>query len=405
MKDFQYDLPPDRIAPYPLPERDRSRLLVFRDGLARTAAFSGLPDFLDPGDLLVLNKTRVVQARLVFYKASGARIEVFCLHPHAPESDVQLALGLPSPVTWECLVGNAKKWREGRLELRHEASGLVLQAELCSRAGEGHLIHFSWTPPGLGFGQVLELAGLTPLPPYIRRAAEPSDKKTYQTVYAREEGSVAAPTAGLHFTPALFRELEEKGIRHRFLTLHVGAGTFKPVSSPRIGGHQMHQEQFMVERSLLDALLERSGRLVAVGTTSMRTLESLYWIGCKILQGHRPPVGDVLLEQWFPYQWNGPLPSSRQCLQAVADYMDRQEAVALQGETALIIVPGYRFQLTDALVTNFHQPGSTLLLLVAAFAGPGWKAAYRHALDHGYRFLSYGDGSLFFRQDDFRPDV
>lgn len=396
VRDFQYELPADRIAPYPLEERDQSRLLVYRDGEATDARFADMAGWLDPACLMVLNNTRVVQARLAFQKDSGARIEVFCLRPLSPEKDVQLALGLPSQVTWECLVGNAKKWKRGPLVFRR--MGLSLEASLGEQRGDAYEVHFSWNPPGVTFGEVLGMAGQTPLPPYIQRAAEPSDKQRYQTVFARDEGSVAAPTAGLHFTPRVFASLAGKGIEQRYVTLHVGAGTFKPVTAPTIGEHAMHQEQFEVSRDLIADLARGGKKLVCVGTTSMRTLESLYWIGTKIMKGHVPPGGIFSLEQWFPYYRNGrSLPDVSESLGAVLHWMDQNGQQYLRGETSLIIVPGYPFKMVDALITNFHQPGSTLLLLVAAFAGPGWKDAYHFALENGFRFLSYGDACLFER--------
>lgn len=394
-KDFHYELPPERIAPYPLEERDQSRVLVYRDGEPNEARFTDLAGLLDPGSLLILNNTRVVQARLVFQKESGARIEVFCLQPLSPEKDVQLALGLSSPVSWECLVGNAKKWKRGPLVFRR--MGLTLEASLGEQRQDAHEVQFSWNPPGVSFGEVLGMAGQTPLPPYIQRPAEASDKQRYQTVYAREEGSVAAPTAGLHFTPRVFASLAQKGIEQRHVTLHVGAGTFKPVTAPTIGGHAMHSEQFEVSRKLIEELARGGKKLVCVGTTSMRTLESLYWIGIKIMKGQIPPGGLFSLEQWFPYRNFRTLPDVSESLGAMLHWMEQNEQQHLRGETSLIIVPGYPFRMVDALVTNFHQPGSTLLLLVAAFAGPGWRDAYRFALENGFRFLSYGDACLFER--------
>lgn len=400
--DFFYDLPPERIAPYPLEKRDHSKLLVFREGQPDTASFDQVAGFLEPGSLVVLNNTRVVQARLVFFKDSGARIEVFCIQPHAPRKDVQQALGLPSPVSWECLVGNAKKWKEGALVFHRMDGSLTLRAALGEKRGEAFLVNFSWDPPQRTFGQVLEAAGQTPLPPYIQRKAEASDKDRYQTVFARDEGSVAAPTAGLHFTSGVFETLARKNIHPAYVTLHVGAGTFKPVSASSIGKHDMHQEEFLVGRGLIEDLLVGGRDLISVGTTTMRTLESLYWIGVKLLNGYRPDHDLAQLEQWFPYSWSDNLPSVPEALRAILQWMDQRKTENLRGETALIIVPGYRFQLVDVLVTNFHQPRSTLLLLVAAFAGPSWRTAYRYAMENGFRFLSYGDACLFTRQQTGR---
>jgi S-adenosylmethionine:tRNA ribosyltransferase-isomerase len=395
MDEFRYELPSVRIAPYPLSERDQSRLLVHRDGKSSSAFFRELPAFMDAGSLMVLNNTRVVQARLLFQKESGARIEVFCLQPVSPASDVNLALGMPSPARWECLVGNAKKWKKG--SLLSSGNGLELAARLGDRVGDAWLVEFSWNPPDLAFGEVLEMAGITPLPPYIQRAAEASDKDRYQTVYARDAGSVAAPTAGLHFTPAVFESLAARGVDCRHITLHVGAGTFKPVSGQTIGSHTMHREQFTVPRTLIETMGRGEKKLVSVGTTSMRTLESLYWIGAQLLSGYIPADGKVYLDQWYPYYAGGPLPGKPESMEAILHWMDENAQDNMHGETALIIVPGYPFKMVDALITNFHQPGSTLLLLVAAFAGPSWKDAYRYALENGFRFLSYGDSCLFER--------
>ncbi|MBW6497906.1 MAG: S-adenosylmethionine:tRNA ribosyltransferase-isomerase [Bacteroidales bacterium] len=398
IEDFTYELPPERIASFPLEKRDQSRLLVCKEPEITSSRFHKLADFLEPGSLMVLNNTRVVQARLEFFKETGARIEIFCLEPLTPVTDVQQALGHLSPVTWQCLVGNAKKWKNGQLSLENKVSELKLSAEMLSRKGEEFEIAFSWQPGSLSFGEVLEQAGKTPLPPYITREASEGDKKTYQTVFAKDDGSVAAPTAGLHFTPEVFKSLGLKGIDHRFLTLHVGAGTFKPVSCHTIGGHQMHSEQFLVDRSLVEALINHQGKVIGVGTTSMRTLESLYWLGLKLLNGYRPGNDPAQIGQWEPYL-PGLKPEPKEALKAIIDWFERNGVNALQGETSLIIVPGYKFRLVDVLVTNFHQPRSTLLLLVAAFAGPVWKAAYQFALNNDFRFLSYGDSCLFFRNE------
>jgi len=395
--DYTYELPATRIASYPLEQRDQSKLLVSAGESISEARFSELADFLEPGSLMVLNNTRVVQARLEFFKETGARIEIFCLEPLTPVTDVQQALGHSSPVTWQCLVGNAKKWKAGQLSLENKASRLKLSADMLSRKGEEFEIAFSWEPASLSFGQILEQAGKTPLPPYITRDASESDKKAYQTVFAKDDGSVAAPTAGLHFTPAVFDALQQKDIGHRFLTLHVGAGTFKPVSSDTIGGHQMHREQFLVQRDLLEDLVQHQGKIVSVGTTSMRTLESLYWLGVKILNGYHAENGFACIDQWEPYL-TGSRPGLKESLVAILQYLHRHGLENLRGETALIIVPGYTFKLVDVLVTNFHQPRSTLLMLVAAFAGPVWKEAYEFALKNDFRFLSYGDSCLFFRK-------
>ncbi len=397
--DYTYELPHDRIAAYPLRERDQSRLLVCRNEKITASVFKQIDEFLEPDSMMVLNNTKVVQARLEFFKKTGARIEVFCLHPLHPEKDVQFALGKSSPVTWQCLVGNAKKWKDEKLSLRLPGSNIILTAEKGPRVNEDFSITFSWEPTHKSFGELLSLAGQTPLPPYITRKAEKDDKTRYQTVFARDEGSVAAPTAGLHFTPAVFEKLKKKGIKPEYVTLHVGAGTFKPVSAKTIGEHQMHSEQFVVQKEFLQSLLRLDGKLISVGTTSMRTLESLYWAGAQILE-QEPSEDDPVLKigQWLPYEWEKPLPDVKKALNALLQWMEKTRQDFIRGETSLIIVPGYPFKMVNALVTNFHQPGSTLLLLVAAFAGENWKKAYRFALENDFRFLSYGDSCLFFRQ-------
>ena len=391
MEDYTYDLPGERIASHPLGRRDASRLLIYGQDGIRDGLFGDLARQLLPGTLLVMNNTRVVQARLEFFKDSGARIEVFCLHPVQPSADVQLALGSPSPCRWFCLVGNARKWKSGELKITNPDNAFTLGVRMVQAQDEGFLLDFSWEPAHYSFAEVLEACGRTPLPPYIRRPAETSDRQNYQCVYAMNEGSVAAPTAGLHFTPELLNELEDKGVHAAYLTLHVGAGTFKPVSSPTIGEHQMHREQFVVDKTLLEQVVQHAGPLVPVGTTSMRSLESLYWLGAKVYAGQLASNDKLYIDQWFPYGWSGPRPGRNEALRALLDWMDRHHMVRLKGETSLIIVPSYRFMMSDSLVTNFHQPGSTLLLLVAAFIGPAWKAVYGHALENNYRFLSYGD--------------
>jgi S-adenosylmethionine:tRNA ribosyltransferase-isomerase len=394
--DYSYDLPSERIAAWPLARRDESRLLVMDKGEISSCQFGQIYKFLEPGSLMILNNTRVVQARLEFFKPTGARIEIFCLQPIEPVQDVHLALGHHSPVLWQCLVGNAKKWKSGELELCDPSTGLVLKAVLQTRQGEEFIIRFSWQPEHLSFGEILEMAGKTPLPPYITRQAHKQDKTTYQTVFARDDGSVAAPTAGLHFTQEVFEKLDKKGIARRFVTLHVGAGTFKPVATPTIGKHQMHSEQILVEKKLIAELAQNKNQVISVGTTSMRTLESLYWLGVKMIMGYLPAHNHIVVDQWEPYE-NNDHPEPKQAFNAIIKWMDEKNLEVLQGETSLIIAPEYNFKVVDILITNFHQPKSTLLLLVAAFAGPQWKQAYDYALENGFRFLSYGDSCLFFR--------
>ncbi|MBL7963166.1 MAG: S-adenosylmethionine:tRNA ribosyltransferase-isomerase [Flavobacteriales bacterium] len=397
--DFTYDLPPERIAQHPLADRDASRLLVYREGVIKDRVFRELPELLPANALLVLNDTRVVNARLHFRKESGATVEVFCLEP-AGGGPVEAAFAQRGEVLWQCALGNAKRWKAGPLghQFRSPQGDAQLFAERLSTGREGTLVRLTWEPAELTFSEVLARAGEVPLPPYMHRAAEAEDSQRYQTVYARHEGSVAAPTAGLHFTPALMDALKAKGMEVARVTLHVGAGTFRPVKSRTLSGHAMHQERIEVTRAAVQTLHEAVGQrpIVVVGTTSLRTLESLYWHGVMLLHGEASE--GVAIDQWYPYENGLPaMPDAAAALKAVLDDMDVRGEDALSGHTSLLIAPGYAVKLADALITNFHQPQSTLLLLVEAFAGPARQRIYRHALDHGYRFLSYGDGSLLWR--------
>lgn len=389
--DFTYVLPEERIAQQPLPERDASKLLVWREGRIADRVFRELPGELPAGSLLVLNDTRVANARLVFRRGTGARIEVLCLGP-ADGAPVEQALQAKGACAWHCFIGNAKRWREGE-ELRLRQAGLELVAV---RAG-AEAVRFAWTPAGRAFAEVLDAMGHVPLPPYMKRPDGPADKERYNTVFARHEGSVAAPTASLHFTPQVLDALRAGGAAEARLTLHVGAGTFLPVKSARMEGHAMHHEEVRVPREAVAALIERHGEapIVAVGTTALRTLESLYWHGARLLRGERAAAMDV--GQWEPYEGAFGEPPAKEALRAIANDLDKRGLAQLSGRTRLLIAPGYRIRMADALITNFHQPQSTLLLLVAAFVGPGWRRVYEHALAHGYRFLSYGDGSLLWR--------
>ncbi len=396
IQDFSYKLPQHRIAKYPLEKRDQSKLLVWKGEQPLSSHFHCIGEYLESGSLLILNNTRVVQARLLFNKPSGAAIEIFCLEPVHPATDVHIALGLPSPSDWLCLIGNAKKWKTGSLELMLKGNA-VLKAEKLEKRDEAFLVRFSWSPADFSLGHMLEEAGKTPLPPYINRQPEPEDKYRYQTIFARDEGSVAAPTAGLHFTAEVFSKLAEKQIHPFYLTLHVGAGTFKPVSVETIDSHQMHHEQFCVERSLIELLATHKDKINCVGTTSMRTLESLYWIGANMIYGYKPTHNYAVLDQWAPYNRQAKHPERKEAMEAILRYMDVEDTPILKGETSLIIVPGCPIKMVDALITNFHQPKSTLLLLVAAFAGSNWKKAYQYALDNEFRFLSYGDSCLFYK--------
>ena len=403
--DYAYDLPDERIARYPLAERDASKLLVMRGADISQHTFRELPDMLPEGSLVVMNNTRVIQARLHFRKAAaegltGALIEVFCLEPASP-SDYVLMFQQTRSCQWHCLVGNSKKWKGGTLSRQLDVDGreVTLTATRDDAQGGESLITFVWDGDDVTWAQVLEACGELPIPPYLNRATEESDKQTYQTVYSKVEGSVAAPTAGLHFTPRVLAQLDSRGIERAELTLHVGAGTFKPVKSSLIGGHAMHAEWIYVPRAVIDALLRHGGECTAVGTTSVRTLESLYYIGLHIIANHDATEADLRIEQWEPYEIDGAhpegLPTATEALEAIAEWMDRHAIGALHTATRIIIAPGYKYHIVKRMVTNFHQPQSTLLLLVSAFIGDGrWREVYRFALDNGFRFLSYGDSSL-----------
>ena len=395
---FTYHLPDERIAKYPLKNRDDSKLLFFDKGIIKHTRFKKLPDLLKKHDLLVFNNAKVIQARLNFYKDTGAKIEIFCLEPHDP-ADYNLAFQAKGRAQWKCMVGNLKKWKSGKLNKQITISGknYTLSAEKAGQLENSVIIEFNWKPESIEeehitFGDILDIAGKTPLPPYLNREAVAEDKNTYQTIYAKKEGSVAAPTAGLHFTDSLIIDLKDRGIDTLELTLHVGAGTFRPVKSKTIGGHEMHEEHFRVEKSFLQKLIDHSGRIIAVGTTSVRTLESLYYLGVKLIEN---PSSGLVIGQWEAYS----LPDKytvKQSFEALLNYMDKQGDEYLDALTRIIIVPGYNFKVIDGLITNFHQPQSTLLLLIASIIGEKWKDVYRYALDNDFRFLSYGDSSLFF---------
>lgn len=393
---YDYPLPEDRIAKYPLAERDASKLLVLKDGQLQASQFKHIGDFLPPKALLVFNETKVIRARLRFQKATGSQIEIFCLEP---EEDYQIAFSSASPVRWKCLVGNSKRWREGKLQMSLNVNGneVVLTAERVEKNDQYSEIEFSWSPSGLPFASVLEAAGEIPLPPYLNREAEPEDRDRYQTVFARYDGSVAAPTAGLHFTKPLLQQLQHQGFELDEVTLHVGAGTFRPVATPTIGEHAMHSETIIVRKSLLENLLRHlESDIIPVGTTSTRTLESLYWIGM-MLHEKGTELRELHVEQWYPYE-NHPSLTTQEALHHIINYMELHQLTRIEASTALMIVPGYQMKVITGLITNFHQPKSTLLLLVSALIGDQWKKAYQYALDNGFRFLSYGDSCIFFQK-------
>ena len=382
--DYNYDLPDERIAKYPLEQRDHSKLLVYRDGQVSEDRFFNVGDYIAPGSLLIYNNTRVIQARLEFHKPTGARIEVFCLEPIVPH-DYQLSLGSTTGCTWKCMVGNAKKWHDEPIELK--AGNFVLRAYKEQSLGNTFAVRFEWDEENASFAEILDAAGELPIPPYLNRKTEESDKTTYQTVYSRIKGSVAAPTAGLHFTEKVLTDLRARGIQTTELTLHVGAGTFLPVKTADANEHTMHTEIIAVPREAIEAIRDNLGKIVAVGTTSMRTLESLYFIGC---HPENATVG-----QFEPYEAvSGERLAVSDALQAIVNYLDATGQDTLHAETQIMIKPGYTFHVVDQLITNFHQPKSTLLLLVSAFVKGDWRTIYDYALAHDFRFLSYGDSSI-----------
>ena len=396
--DFSYPLPQERIAKFPLKQRDSSKLLIYKHGEVTEDRFSALPDRLPEGHLMVFNNTRVIQARLRLRKATGALIEVFCLEPAEP-ADYAQNFQQTHRAAWLCLIGNLKKWKEGALCRTAMVRGLevTLTASRGAAYGTSHRVDFAWNQPSLTFADILEAFGSLPIPPYLNREAEESDKVTYQTVYSRVEGSVAAPTAGLHFTPEVLGHIHERGIETEELTLHVGAGTFKPVKSEEIQGHEMHTEHFAVTRATIERLLAHHGRAIAVGTTSVRALESLYHLGISLRQ--QPEPEQLHVGQWQPYDLTSGEPSGDDlppttALEALLAYMDRHGLDVLHATTQIIIAPGYRYRIVEAMVTNLHQPQSTLLLLVSAFVNGDWRRIYDYALAHDFRFLSYGDACL-----------
>jgi S-adenosylmethionine:tRNA ribosyltransferase-isomerase len=393
--DFTYDLPDHRIAKHPLQNRDLSKLLIYKKGKISESVFENLPSEIAEGTTMVFNNTKVIQARLIFHKETGARIEIFCLEPLKP-ADYNLAFQAYNTSTWKCIVGNARKWKSGELKMPFELDGeeYFLKAEKEDLLEGAQEIRFSWNHPSLSFSEVLEQTGKIPIPPYLNRDTEATDLVRYQTVYSKYEGSVAAPTAGLHFTEDVFSRLKVKNIKREELTLHVGAGTFKPVKSEQIGDHEMHTEHIQVTRESLLSIIRATSQIVAVGTTSVRSLESLYWMGVKILTQKENPH---LLEQWEAYQ----LPvtySMQESYQAICNYMQNNDLTLFNAATQIIIAPGYDFKVISGLVTNFHQPQSTLLLLISALVGDNWKKIYQFAMDNHFRFLSYGDSSLLMKE-------
>ena len=396
ISDYTYELPDERIAKFPIAQRDHSKLLVYRHGEVSEDVFYHLPDYLPTGALMVFNNTKVIQARIHFRKETGALIEVFLLEPAAP-SDYELMFQTHGHCEWYCLVGNQKKWKEGSLRRSLEVNGvtLTLQTTRLGEHGTSQHIAFDWDNDKVSFAEILDAVGELPIPPYLNRETQESDKTTYQTVYSKIKGSVAAPTAGLHFTDQVLSELDAHGIDREELTLHVGAGTFKPVKSEEIGGHEMHSEYISVRKQTLEKLLRHHASAIAVGTTSVRTLESLYYMGVKL--EHNPNLTEEQLHvnQWEPYQLSAKQEiTPEKAIQNLLDYLIRNDLNTLHTSTQIIIAPGYQYKIVKMLVTNFHQPQSTLLLLVSAFVHGDWRKIYDYALAHEFRFLSYGDSSL-----------
>ena len=395
LEDYKYELPDERIARYPLVERDQSKLLVYKEGNIFTRKFKDLPQILNPRTHLVFNNTRVIHARLFFQKKTGARIEIFCLEPIDP-FDYQVSFGSTTSVVWKCIVGNSKKWKDGVLEAFSKKRQVNLRSERLKKERGNEWIRFSWEPKDMTFSEVLEIFGKTPIPPYLHREAEDSDELHYQTVYSKHEGSVAAPTAGLHFTDSLLKQIRISGTPVSEVTLHVGAGTFVPVKVENGLNHVMHTERFHISKANIIKLIANHQQITPVGTTSTRTLESIYWMGVKVLSGF-PEKNCHELGQFESYE----LMQGRtrnESLQAILSLMEKQNMDLFFGSTSIMISPGYEFKMTNSLITNFHQPSSTLLMLIAAFVGDEWQKIYRYALENNFRFLSYGDSSLLLRE-------
>lgn len=414
ISDYNYDLPDERIAKFPIAQRDHSKLLVYKHGEVSDDVFHHLPTYLPQGALMIFNNTKVIQARLHFRKETGALIEVFLMEPAEP-TDYELMFQTTGHCSWLCMIGNLKKWKEGSLKRdfeikgnkltlsatmrRGDALGSEAQKMVAKGGGTNYWVDFDWDNDKVSFAEILEAVGELPIPPYLNRKTEESDKTTYQTVYSKFKGSVAAPTAGLHFTDAVLKDLDAHGIDREEVTLHVGAGTFKPVKSLEIEGHQMHTEYIVVHRRSLEKLIKHECRVIAVGTTSVRTIESLYYMGVHLLKHPEANEEDLHVKQWDPYELSedGNLVDGitpMQAIQAIIDYLDRNGLEALHSSTQIIIAPGYQYKIVKMLVTNFHQPQSTLLLLVSAFLKGDWRKIYDYALSHDFRFLSYGDSSL-----------
>lgn len=395
--DFSYDLPNEKIAFHPLAQRDASRLLIYRSGEIKEDTYAHIDEYLPANSLLIFNNTRVIEARILFQKPTGGHIEIFCLEPDKQYGDITQAMARHQRVRWNCLIGGASKWKPGQVLEKKIIRGqeeISLTARYLARNEDSFLIELEWTNEHLSFAELLHWAGLMPLPPYIKRQIEDEDKERYQTIYSRHDGSVAAPTAGLHFTESIFHNLDKKNIRREFVTLHVGAGTFKPVKAEKMQEHTMHEEFIDVSLDSIRTIRSFLGKpITVVGTTSLRTVESLYWLGVKTFLDPTLPPANLLVNQWDPYEINSTL-TAGEALTALETWMIKNKLPELITTTQLLVAPGYTFRLINALITNFHQPQSTLLLLVAALMGDDWRKMYEYALKNGFRFLSYGDGCL-----------
>ena len=401
ISDFDYSLPEEKIAVYPLPERDQSKLLIYQNGNISEDIYRNIADHLPENSFLVFNDTKVIKARILFQKKTGAVIEIFCLEPHEKINDYAIVLTQKKSTKWKCMIGGAGKWKEKFLEKEIEIDGnkIILKAELVEKLSDAYVVKLSWDPGDYSFAEIIDHAGETPLPPYIKRKAEESDAERYQSIYSHYEGSVAAPTAGLHFTEKIFSSLKGKNIDTGFVTLHVGAGTFKPVKSSSMGGHKMHAEWIDISTNFLKQLIDNlSHGVFCVGTTSVRTVESLYWMGLKTFLNPEIRFGDLKISQWEVYE--EPLKNHfcnvKDALQSLLRYLQNKKTERLFIQTQIIIAPGYSYKIARGIITNFHQPKSTLLLLVAAMIGDNWKKIYEYALTHEFRFLSYGDGCLIY---------
>lgn len=399
--DYTYELPEDRIAVFPMSERQDAKLLIYKAGIIEEDQYKNIAQHLPAKSLLVFNDTRVIPARVLFQKVTGAVIEIFCLEPHEAINEYSLLMAQTERIRWKCLIGGANKWKEGDL-VKHfvvQGEAVELRAQLTQKLTDAYVVEFSWKPAHLRFAAIIDQAGETPLPPYIKRKALAADKETYQTIYARQEGSVAAPTAGLHFTPSIFSSLAAKNIMTAYVTLHVGSGTFKPVKAALLENHPMHAEWMDVSLQTIEKLMENVvNGIVAVGTTALRTLESLYWMGVKATGLPECELSELMIHQWDVYEdslCNCQLSSSA-AFGNLITWMKTNNCERMVVQTQILIAPGYRYRVASAMVTNFHQPQSTLLLLVAAAIGEDWKKIYHFALKKNYRFLSYGDGSLLF---------